>query len=91
MTALEARKIVWEKDSNSITKELYNHFQNKIQEAVSHGLCCCMVKIPTTNNLLKIGEVLNLLKAEGFYCTTIFSDPLDVYTINNFWEIEVEW
>lgn len=91
MTALEARKIVWEKDSNSITKELYNHFQNKIQEAVSHGLCCCTVKIPTTNNLLKIGEVLNLLKAEGFYCTTIFSDPLDVYTINNFWEIEVEW
>ena len=91
MTALEARKAVWEKDSNSITKELYNHFQNKIQEAVSHGLCCCTVKIPTNNNLLKIQSVLNLLKAEGFYCRTIFSDLYDVYTINNFWEIEVEW
>lgn len=91
MTALEARKAVWEKDSNSITKELYNHFQNKIQEAVSQGLCCCTVKVPTTNKLLKIAEVLNLLKTEGFYLTTIFPDDMDAYTINNFWEIEVEW
>lgn len=91
MTALEARKAVFEKDSNSITKELYNHFQNKIKEAVSYGYYCCTVKVPTTNNLLKIREVLNLLKAEGFYCTTIISDLEDVYTINNFWEIEVDW
>ena len=83
MTALEARKAVWEKDSNSITKELYNQFQNEIKEAVSHGLCCCTVKVPITNNLLKIGEVLNLLKAEGFYCYSIFQD-YDVYTLNNF-------
>lgn len=91
MTALEARKNVWEKDSNSITKELYNHFQNKIKEAVSHGYYCCTVKIPTTNNFLKIQSVLNLLKAEGFYCTTIFSDLYDAYTINNFLEIKVDW
>ena len=90
MTALEARKIVWEKDSNSITKELYNQFQNEIKEAVSHGLCCCTVKVSITNNLLKIGEVLNLLKAEGFYCYSIFQD-YDVYTLNNFCVIEVEW
>lgn len=66
MTALEARKAVWEKDCNSITKGLYNHFQNKIKEAVSQGYCCCTVKIPTTNSFL-IVDVLNLLKAEGFY------------------------
>lgn len=90
MTALEARKAVWEKDSNSITKELYNHFQNKIQEAVSQGLCCCTVKIPTNNNLLKIGSVLNLLKVEGFYCRTILPNHVG-YMIDDFWEIEVEW
>lgn len=90
MTAFEARKAVWEKDSNSITKELYNQFQNEIKEAVSQGLCCCTVKVSITNNLLKIGEVLNLLKAEGFYCYSIFQD-YDVYTLNNFCVIEVEW
>lgn len=90
MTALEARKAVWEKDSNSITKELYNQFQNEIKEAVSHGLCCCTVKVSITNNLLKIGEVLNLLKAEGFYCH-IIPPYCEVYTITDFCEIEVEW
>ena len=90
MTALEAKKAIWDKESNSITKELYNQFQNEIKEAVSQGLCCCAVKVSTTNNLLKIGEVLNLLKAEGFYCYSIFQD-YDVYTLNNFCVIEVEW
>ena len=69
MTAFEARKAVWEKDSNSITKELYNQFQNKIQEAISLGYYCCTVKVPTTNSILKIQSVLNLLKAEGFIVT----------------------
>ena len=90
MTALEARKAVFEKDCDSITKGLYNHFQNEIKEAVSHGLCCCTVKVPTTNNLLKIGEVLNLLKAEGFYYHIIPPDCV-VYTITDSCEIEVEW
>ena len=89
MTALEARKAVWEKDSNSITKELYNQFQNKIKEAVSQGHCCCTVKVPTTNSFL-IVDVLNLLKAEGFYCH-IIPPYCEVYTVTDFCEIEVEW
>lgn len=90
MTAFEARKAVWEKDSNSITKELYDHFQNKIKESVSHGYYCCTVKVPTTNNLLKIQSVLNLLKAEGFYCHFI-PKYSEVYIIDDFCEIEVAW
>lgn len=89
MTALEARKAVFEKDSNYITKEIYNHFQIKIQEAVSLGRCSCVVKVPTTNNFL-IGDVLNLLKAEGFYCHFV-PRYCEVYTITDFCEIEVEW
>ena len=90
MTALEARKAVFEKDSNSITKEIYNYFQNKIQEAVSLECCSCVVKIPTTKNLLKIGAVLNLLKSEGF-CYHIIPPYCEVYTVTDFCEIEVEW
>lgn len=90
MTAFEARKAVWEKDSNSITKELYNQFQNKIQEAVSLGYYCCTVKVPITNSMLKIQSVLNLLKAEGFYCH-IIPPYCEVYTVTDFCEIEVEW
>lgn len=89
MTALEARKAVFEKDSNFITKEIYNHFQNKIQETVSLGRCCCVVKVSTTNSFI-IGDVLNLLKAEGFYCH-IVPRYCEVYTITDFCEIEVEW
>lgn len=89
MTALEARKAVFEKDSNYITKEIYNHFQIKIQEAVSQGHCCCTVKVPTTNSFL-IVDVLNLLKAEGFYCH-IIPPCCEVYIITDFCEIEVEW
>ena len=87
MTALEARKAVFEKDSNYITKEIYNHFQIKIQEAVSQGHYCCTVKVPTTNSFV---DVLNLLKAEGFYCH-IIPPCCEVYTITDFCEIEVEW
>ena len=90
MTALEARKAVFEKDSDYITKEIYNHFQIKIQEAVSLGRCCCVVKVPTTNSLLKIAEVLNLLKVEGFYYH-IIPPYCEVYTVTDFCEIEVEW
>ena len=89
MTALEARKAVFEKDSNYITKEIYNHFQIKIQEAVSLGRCCCVVKVPTTNSVL-IVDVLNLLKSEGFYCH-IIPPYCEVYTVTDFCEIEVEW
>lgn len=89
MTAFEARKAVWEKDSNYITKEIYNHFQIKIQEAVSLGRCCCVVKVPTTNSFL-IVDVLNLLKSEGFYCH-IIPPYCEVYTVTDFCEIEVEW
>ena len=81
MTALEARKTVFEKEGNSTAKKIYEYFQSEIQKSVLNSNFSCTVKIsnylfyidhkgnkhqvPIFTELVK---AINLLKAEGFYC-----------------------